>query len=404
MARAPHRTGRAWMILQDALASFRANGDLRQASSLAFYTLLALIPALLLLTFLLGLVTGGSQAAHQKLTGYLVQMAPGQAERVLAEIGALTQHAGIKSLLNAVLLAWSITPLVSALREIIRGIFKEREHRSIWITKLLDLGAAMVALTALAALAGAGVVLRLAGVPFLGTSLGLLLPFAVTAALVAAVLRMFGPARLAWPHVAAGALATATMWFLLRPAFTLFLAYNRNYGLAFGSFKSLFVIVVWIYVSMAILLLGMEVAAACHRGEEAVIKRLMESRGGAGVAGADRFLLEAPQGHVFFTEDATGEEMYYVLSGSVTILKGGRELARIGPGAFFGEMTFLLGQRRSATALAAVPSRCVVIHARNFNQLLVQFPDTVRVMLVEMAMRLRETNEKASGRIEEPVP
>jgi len=390
-----------WVILQEALAGFGANGDLRQASSLAFYTTLALIPALLLLTFLLGLATGSSQSAHQWLEDYLTRMAPGQAERFLTDVTALTRHPGTTGVLNTLLLAWSITPLVSALRGIIRGIFKERETRSIWITKLLDLAAGMVTLTGLAAVAGAGVLLHFINASLLGTavkphSLGFVVPFTVTVALVMATLRMFGPKGLGLAHLAAGALTTASLWFLLRPAFTLFLTYDQTYGVAFGSFKSMFLIVIWIYVSMAILLLGVEVAAACHRGEAVAIKRLMEGKRIPGFHGGRRFLLEVPAGHVFFQEGEPGDEMYYMLSGSVSIRKGLGEIARIGPESFFGEMTFLLGQERSATAISSAPCQCVVIHARNFPLLMREFPDTAKVMLVEMASRLRDTSERAN--------
>ncbi len=398
----------AALVAEEALAGFGADGGLRQASSLAFYTLLALIPALLLLTFLLGLVLGGSQSAHQKLTGYLAQMVPGQAERMLEAVAALTRHAGTVGVVNTLVLAWSVTPLVAALREIVRGIFKGRETRSLWLVKLLDLGIGMVTLTSLAAVAAAGVVVHASGAALLRLgghrfSLGLVLPFLVTTVLVAGLLRLYAPRGVRMAHVLAGALTTATLWFLLRPAFTLFLTFDRSYGLAFGSFKSLFIVVIWIYVSMAILLLGVEVAAACHRGDAVVIKRLLEGRATPAYVGRRNLTLDAPAGHVFFREGEPGDEMYFVLAGTVRILKGDHEIARIGPGSFFGEMTFLLGMERSATAAAAEPCQCVLVHARNFAILMREFPDTLRTMLVEMASRLRDTSAK-SRPAETPEP
>ncbi|BDU73964.1 hypothetical protein METEAL_31380 [Mesoterricola silvestris] len=389
-----------WETALEALAGFRANADLRQASSLAFYSLLALIPALLLLTYLLGLIIGSSAAAHQRVTDYLARMVPDQAERVLQDVAGLTRHPGTAGWLNLLVLAWSVSPLVSALREIVRGIYKERETRSLWLVKLMDLAGGVASLTALAALAGAGVFLHFLNASFLGArtvSPGLVLPFAVSTALVMGLVSFYAPRDARRGHLLAGALTTTVLWFLLRPAFTWFLAVDPTYGVAFGSFKSLFLIVIWIYVSMATLLLGVEVAAACHRGDAVAIKRLMEGRARRGYPGHRRLILDAPGGHAFFREGEPGGEMFYVLSGSVRILKGDREIARIGPGSFLGEMTFLLGLDRSATAIAAEPCQCVVIHARNFAQLLREYPDTVRVMLVGMATRLRATSEKSAG-------
>lgn len=397
-ARIPDALRHGGLVLQDALGAFFRDGGLRNASSLAFYTLLALIPALLLLTLLLSTLLGSSAAGSQRLSEALSGLAPDQADRVLTELSALTRHPRTAGAVNLLVLAWSLVPLVSALREIVRGIYKVPERRAFWITKLLDLAIGMVALTSLAALGGAGTLLRLAQVPIRGleTLLGLL----ATLVLVTATLRTFAPPRARLRHLAAGAAATVCAWALLRPAFTMFLTLDQDYGMAFGSFKSLFIVVVWLYVSMAALLLGIEVAAACHRREAVALQRLMEGRWRADGSHRHEFLVDVPGGHAFFREGEPGEEMYYVMEGTVGILRGGLELARLGPGRFFGEMTFLLGRPRSATAVALEPCRCVVIHGRNFDQLLAEFPDTVRGMLVEMATRLERTSGLAQAEAE----
>jgi membrane protein len=386
------------LVLQDALGAFFRDGGLRNASSLAFYTLLALIPALLLLTLLLSMILGSSAAGSQILSESLSGLAPDQADRVLTELSALTRHPRTAGALNLLALTWSVVPLVSALRAIVRGIYRVRERRAFWITKLLDLATGMVALTSLAALGGASTLLRLARVPIPGleTFLGLL----VTLALVTATFRTFAPSHARMNHLLTGAVATIFLWAVLRPAFTRFLVLDQNYGVAFGSFKSLFVVVVWLYVSMAVLLLGLEVAAACHRREAVTLHRLMDGTWKPDTSHRHEFLMDVPEGHLFFREGDPGEEMYYIMEGTVAIHRGGLELARIGPGRFFGEMTFLLGRARSAGAVAAEPCRCVVIHARNFDQLLAEFPDTIRGMLVEMASRLEATSGLAQAEAE----
>ena len=79
----------------------------------------------------------------------------------------------------------------------------------------------------------------------------------------------------------------------------------------------------------------------------------------------------------------------------MSIRKGEREIAVIGPGKFFGEMTFLLHINRSATAVALTDCECIVINAHNLDALMREFPDTIREMLVEMAHRLQDTSEIA---------
>ena len=57
--------------------------------------------------------------------------------------------------------------------------------------------------------------------------------------------------------------------------------------------------------------------------------------------------------------------MFFVLDGAVSIQKGGEELARVGKGTFFGEMTFLLGLDRSASAVALEPWRWLIASSRD---------------------------------------
>lgn len=389
---------RAWMILQEAGAGFNRNSDLRQASSLAFYSTLALIPAMLLLTFLLSVGIGSSQAAMQKTSEFIRQVIPRFGEVILHEVGSLASHPRAAGSLNLLVLTWSLTPLVSSLREIIDGMFRLRNRRPLLTAKAIDLAMGMAFIIGLAATAGVGVLLKFLARFSLGLQppawLSLALPFALTVLLVWGVFFAFAP-RVRNRHLLAGALVTAALWFMLRPGFTLFLTHDPGYGFAFGSFKSIFIVVIWIYYSMAALLFGMEVVVALHRSETVLIKRLMDGKASLPFKGDTRLVLEAPADWVFFREGETGTEMFFVLEGSVSIRRGDRQIAQIGQGSFFGEMTFLLDMERSATAVALEPCRCLIIHGHNFEDLLLEFPQIVRDMLVEMAQRLRRNNEAA---------
>jgi membrane protein len=380
-----------WEILQGAATGFLRNSDLRQASSLAFYSTLALIPALLLLTFLLSVGIGSSQAAMQKTSEFTRQVIPRFGEVILREVGSLASHPRAAGTLNLLVLTWSLTPLVSCLRENINHMFKLRNRRTLLVSKALDLATGMAFVLGLAGMAGAGVMLKFLTKFYLGirppVSLAFTLPFLLTVLLVGAVYFAFIP-RVPKRHLLAGALTTAALWFLLRPAFTLFLTHDPGYGFAFGSFKSIFIVVIWIYYSMAALLFGAEVVASLHRSERLPIARLMASRQAEPFQDDTRLLLEAPPGWVFFQQDEPGTEMFFLLAGTVSLRRNGRPSAEVGKGEYFGETSFLLGEDRPDTAVALEPCRCVIIHSHNFEALLLGFPGIVREMLVGMASRL----------------
>jgi len=390
----------AWVVLRETLESFLRNDDWRQASSLAFYTALALIPALLLLTFVLGLGIGSSHKAMLRTTAFVNELLPDFGDVILKEVGAIARHKRSVGAVNILLLTWTLTPLVSAFRNILNHIFKLRPTRPLWLSKGLDLVTSMVVILGAAALASAGVALnffRILGVPIVFPPwLRTLGPFLLTVVLLLALYGAFAP-RIKRLHLLAGALTTAVLWFILKPGFTLFLLHNPGYGLAFGSFKSLFVIFIWIYYSMAVLLLGAEVMAALNRKESLLIRWFLEGKGASSRFGHHRLLLRVPAEQIFFREGEPGREMFYILRGRVSIRRGEQEIAVMGAGGFFGEMSFLLGLERSATAIALEPCECLLIREQSMDALMREFPDTVRDMLTEMASRLRAMDERLTG-------
>lgn len=189
---------------------------------------------------------------------------------------------------------------------------------------------------------------------------------------------VFSPVRLEWWNVLASALFTAALWSIVRPLFTAFLRFNPDYGLAFGSLKAVFVLVVWIYYTFAVLLLGTELLANTRRREALLLSRLLE-RGRPGHASPppvpSRFIRSFEPGEIIFEEDSAGRDMFYILAGSVRILRKGQPLRDMTAGDYFGEMAMLIQARRTATAVAASPdTRLVVISESNFDTILRENP------------------------------
>lgn len=388
------------LVLAEAFGGFRRNDDLRQASSLAFATMLALIPALLLLTSILAMSIGSSKLAMQKVTEFVGDVIPKFGDVILREVGTMARHKKAAGFLNFLVLFWAVTPLVSTTRAVVNDIFRVTPTRAFWITKLIDFLTAMLFITGIAVVAGMGVVLRfLKSLPIDLTppaGLKFMLPFAMTVGLVLLMYSAFTPKGKVW-HLLVGALVTTLLWFLLRPAFSLFLTYHHDYGVAFGSFKSIFVIVIWIYYSQAVFLFGAEVVAALHRQETVLIKHLMEGDTKVPALNHARLVRRIAEGEVIFREGDEGREMFHILKGAVSIQKEEEELARLGAGAFFGEMSFLLGEQRSATAFACEDCECLVIREANLEALMREYPAIPRSMLTELARRLKDTSGHLHG-------
>jgi len=382
-------------VITGAFSSFRKNNDLSAVSALSFSATLALIPVLFLLTILLGDVIGSSSEAMSRTQDLLRQLIPAYSQDILSEVRSISEHKGAIGFLNALVLLWSITPLVTEMRLSLGTIFRKKHTRPFLLEVLFDIAISIVFLMGLTAIAVVGIVFALAEKRRdLHLALGHLegaAPFLFVIIVVFLLYLVFSHRRRIM-YLVIGALVASLLWFAMRPAFNLFLLYNPGYGFAFGSFKSLFVVILWIYFSFIAFLIGAEVAASLGRDETAFIKTLVEGGKNVPMRIIGKYVKYFEQGGVIFREGDRGTEMYFVLKGRVAIMKGENELAVIPEGKYFGEMSYLLSAPRVVTAVALDAVELVAISHENINRLMTEYPEFVIEMLREMAGRLRETN------------
>jgi putative ABC transport system ATP-binding protein len=72
-------------------------------------------------------------------------------------------------------------------------------------------------------------------------------------------------------------------------------------------------------------------------------------------------------GEAIVHEGEAGHELYLISEGEVRVERGGNEVARLGPGEFFGELALLSGQPRNATVLATKPLETYVLGEGDFH-------------------------------------
>lgn len=96
------------------------------------------------------------------------------------------------------------------------------------------------------------------------------------------------------------------------------------------------------------------------------------------------------------TQGQAGDGIYLLVQGEVAILKDGRELVRVGPGANFGEMSLLDEPLASATVKATIESEVLFVSKDAFFRLLKANPTfAVKVlwnMLLGLSANLRKTS------------
>lgn len=97
---------------------------------------------------------------------------------------------------------------------------------------------------------------------------------------------------------------------------------------------------------------------------------------------------EAPEGDRLTEEGRPGREFFILVEGAVAVRRGGRKLADLGPGDWFGEIAILTYKPRTASVTATSPVRVLVISARAFRQVVETTPRIALKVLRSVAERL----------------
>jgi CRP-like cAMP-binding protein len=93
--------------------------------------------------------------------------------------------------------------------------------------------------------------------------------------------------------------------------------------------------------------------------------------------------------------------MFVVESGEVSVSVDEAEIARLGPGKFFGEMALMTGEPRNATVRAAGACRLLVIDAPSMRSVLESAPDLavhISRIIAERQAALEQESAAASLR------
>lgn len=86
--------------------------------------------------------------------------------------------------------------------------------------------------------------------------------------------------------------------------------------------------------------------------------------------------------------------MYVVLEGTAVVETSGTEIARLGPGQHFGEMSLLDGEPRSASVRAETDLTLASLSVWNFRALLHEENEIVDRVIATLVARLREADHR----------
>ncbi len=99
-----------------------------------------------------------------------------------------------------------------------------------------------------------------------------------------------------------------------------------------------------------------------------------------------------PTGQRILRQGFTGTGFYVIVEGEVAIKIDGNEIARLGKGDFFGEMSILLGEPPVADVVTTRQLRVLHLGGPELEGFLGEYPPVMYRMLKSVALRLRNAN------------
>jgi membrane protein len=264
--------GKITGLIGQSVSAFLADGALSHGAAIAYYTIFALAPVLLIAIAIAGLVFGHDAAQGaivDQLSGLMGQQSAEALQSMLKS--ASTAHSSmlatvigvatllvtatgvfseIQTSLNAI---WRSEPRTSAVSRLIRA-------RLVSLGLVLALGFLLtVSLAVSAALAALGTYLN--GVfPAISVLLHIAnftISFVLMALLFAAIYKFLPDTSIAWRDVGTGAVATSLLLTIGKSLIGLYIG-SSQVASSYGAAGALIVILTWIYYSAQIFLLGAE--------------------------------------------------------------------------------------------------------------------------------------------------
>ncbi len=264
-------------ILAGVFRRFNDGNAMSVAAAAAFYWLLALFPGLAAVVSIYG-VFGNPAGLAERLTALRDVVPSGALAIIENQVSALAaeggQRLGLALAVSLLVALWSVTSGVKTLFDAMTFAYGETEQRGFLKYNLMTLGFAVggLMLVALFLVMIAAIPALLALLP-LGPVDEALLRFvrwpilAVAAFVALAGLYRYGPSHGAMPRrrVLLGAGFTTLAWLGASMMFSWYLSEFANYNATYGSLGAVAALMMWIWVSVLVVIVGAQLNAAVER-------------------------------------------------------------------------------------------------------------------------------------------
>lgn len=256
-----------WEAIKGSIALISASNLSLISAGVAFFSMLSLFPALAALIAMLGLIADPVFVVAQleEVRGLL----PNDVYEIINKqvVGLVTARSdtlGWAGLLSLLVALWSARAGVAAMMIGLNNVYGTKNRNMIWHyvrALFLTLMLVVVMIVAVISLIVTPVVLAFFPLGLVGTLLVDALRWIVAVGVLlagAAVLYRFGPnrrgAKMRW--FSAGALLAVSSWIVLSVGFSYYVSNFGNYNQVYGSIGAVIAMLIWLWISSFLVLLG----------------------------------------------------------------------------------------------------------------------------------------------------
>lgn len=298
---------RWWAYARELFRRFNEDQVPVFAASLSFFGVLSLVPLLLVALAALGFLVQDPHQAVLQLQHLIENLLPGakakqaaaqllQQAQIEKQLDTLMRTRGITGIIGIASLVWAALQIVLNAATSMSAAWGGEETRGWLKLRLIALGvligAGALFLLSLLPSSGPDFVRRL-HIPWLGLPEHLpwyvdlaftLVALALNMAMFAVMYRFLPNAPVTWRQAFAGGAVAGALWELAKQGFSLYLARFANYDKMYGSLGGLVILIVWIYYSAIVLLLGAQVAKLYADVKEGRLRREGQAPGARSAA------------------------------------------------------------------------------------------------------------------------
>ena len=237
----------------------------QRAAGVTYYALLSIFPLLLGLIAVFGFFLPSTNLQND-LLNFVGKNLPGATDFLRQNIENIVTQRGPMGLLSMVVLFWGASSLFGSISLAINRVWEINTYRPFFVRKASELGMALgtgiLFLLSLGASALISVMVSVLGFPpanlFIVDVGSRVVAFSLMLVVFLLLYKLIPNTRTYWRDVWPGALVAALLFEIARTLLVFYLANFANYHLIFGSIASIIALLVWVYYSAFILIMGAE--------------------------------------------------------------------------------------------------------------------------------------------------